>query len=106
MTAREIARDFLFKMNPSGWNGIGDKPNDLDTRIITYKIDDDVELDLSIENIAFEDDEDPEWTTCCELRWCDDGELLEIFSSDSICDEREIAFTIVDCCGRERISFE
>ena len=106
MTAREIARDFLSKMNPSGWNGIGDKPNDLDTRIITYKIDNDVELDLSIENIAFEDDEDHEWTTCCELRWCDDGELLEIFSSDSICDEREIAFTIVDCCGRERISFE
>lgn len=27
MTAREIARDFLSKMNPSGWNGRGYKPD-------------------------------------------------------------------------------
>lgn len=26
MTAREIARDFLSKMNPSGWNGSGNRP--------------------------------------------------------------------------------
>ena len=106
MTAIEIAKDFLSKMNPSKWNGTGDKPSDLDTRIVTYKIDNDTEIDLSIENLAFEDDEEPDWITCCELRWSDDEELLESFSSDSICEEKEIAGAIMDCCGRERISFE
>ena len=30
MTAREIARDFISKMNPCRWNGRGYKPDRLD----------------------------------------------------------------------------
>ena len=27
MTAREIAKDFISKMNPSRWAGVGQKPD-------------------------------------------------------------------------------
>lgn len=40
MTAREIAKDFISTMNPSGWDGIGQKPNDCDGKCqITYQVD-------------------------------------------------------------------
>lgn len=39
MTAREIAEDFISKMNPSRWAGVGQKPDNFDTRIKTYTID-------------------------------------------------------------------
>lgn len=39
MTSREVAEDFIKRMNPSRWNGVGQKPDNFDHRIKTYTID-------------------------------------------------------------------
>ena len=49
MTAREIARDFISKMNPCRWNGRGYKPdtfNDKDQ--IRYHVDGHPEIDVDV----------------------------------------------------------
>lgn len=49
MTAREIARDFISKMNPCRWNGRGYKPdtfNDKDQ--IKYHVDGHPEIDVDV----------------------------------------------------------
>ena len=52
MTAREIAKDFVSTMNPSRWAGVGQKPDNFDTRIKTYTIDGfpEYELDISYDD--------------------------------------------------------
>ena len=77
--ARKIAEDFLSKANPTNWDGVGEQPKELDTRIITYDIDskNDNELDISFEYLdkdAFPDD--PGWTHYCELRDKETGNLM------------------------------
>ncbi len=66
MNAHEIAKDFLDKMNPSRWTGIGEMPSDFDTRIVTYQIDGhpDYELDVSFDYV----DEPEGWMHYCEVR--------------------------------------
>lgn len=71
MTIREIAEDFIKRMNPSGWDGTGNKPNDFDTRIVTYDVDGypGVEMDLHFEEDDFdglEEDNNYEWFTVIE----------------------------------------
>lgn len=39
MTAREIAENFIKTMNPSRWDGVGQKPDDFDMETKTYIID-------------------------------------------------------------------
>lgn len=67
MTAREIARDFLSKMNPSGWNGRGHKPdtfNDKDQ--IKYHVDCHPEIDV---DVYYEYDAgDNSWWHFCDAR--------------------------------------
>lgn len=79
MTAREIAEDFINTMNPSGWDGSGDKPDDFDTGIVTYEINKDAELDVS-----YEYDDDYGWEVCYELRDKVDGELLDITTENDV----------------------
>ena len=47
--AVEIALKHIQKANPSLWNGSSKRPKDFDSRIITYPIDEDTELDVSFE---------------------------------------------------------
>lgn len=67
MTAREIARDFLSKMNPSGWNGRGYKPdtfNDKDQ--VKYHVDGHPEIDV---DVYYEYDAgDNSWWHFCDAR--------------------------------------
>ena len=74
MTAHEIAKDFLDKMNPSRWTGNGEMPNDFDTRIVTYEIDShpDYELDISFDYV----DEPEGWMHYCEVRDKETEELM------------------------------
>lgn len=71
MTIREVAEDFIKRMNPSGWDGTGNKPNYFDTRIVTYDVDGypGVEMDLHFEEDDFdglEEDNNYEWFTVIE----------------------------------------
>ena len=52
----KLQEDFIKRMNPSGWDGTGNKPNDFDTRIVTYDVDGypGVEMDLHFEEDDFD----------------------------------------------------
>lgn len=67
MTAREIARDFLSKMNPSGWNGRGYKPDTFnDKNQIKYHVDGHPEIDV---DVYYEYDAgDNSWWHFCDAR--------------------------------------
>lgn len=67
MTAREIARDFLSKMNPSGWNGIGDKPDTFNNKDhIKYHLDGHHEIEV---DVYYEYDAgDNSWWHFCDVR--------------------------------------
>lgn len=83
MTIREVAEDFIKRMNPSGWNGTGSKPYDiLDDRILTYEIDGcpDIEVD-----IHFEEDES-EWFTVIEGIDKASGDHLGGWWMKNVCD--------------------
>ena len=88
MTIREVAEDFVNRMNPSGLDGTGSKPNDFDTRIVTYDVDGypDYVLDLS-----FNYDPDYLWFVVCEIRDRETEELCEFMSGDSIPNVEELA---------------
>ena len=45
--AVEIAQKHIQQANPSLWNGSSERPKDFDSRIITYPVDEDTELDIS-----------------------------------------------------------
>ena len=52
--AEHIAKDFINKMNPNKWDGVGENPSEFDTRICTYDFGSPyVVLDISFD---FDDD--------------------------------------------------
>lgn len=64
MTVREIAEDFISKMNPSGWDGIGDKPNDFDDKHqLTYQVDGHPDIDVDI-HYEYDSCDDGWWNVC------------------------------------------
>jgi hypothetical protein len=94
MTAHEIAKDFLDKMNPSRWTGVGEMPNDFDARIVTYEIDGhpDYELDISFDYV----DEPEGWMHYCEVRDKETEELMTPMHGDSIHSVMMLETTIKD----------
>ena len=93
--ALEIATKHIQRMNPSHWDGQGEPPEDFDTMICTYSIDDDNELDISFEK-------DPEmggWCHLCELRDKSTEELIDIMSGYTVGSQEAIADTIEELCG-------
>ena len=101
MTAREVAEDFIRKMNPSGWDGSRRKkpPKDFDTRVATYSIDDRPQYNIEI---AYEQDD--EWLIHVVIRDKASGDyLLGIWNCvlDSTDDlEKAIGFVLEDVEGR------
>ena len=75
MTAREIAEDFIKTMNPSRWAGVGQKPDNFDTRIKTYTIDGFHEYEL---DVSYGEDDELGYVVMLEIRWADDGELIYV----------------------------
>lgn len=91
MTSREIAEDFIKRMNPSGWAGVGRKPDNFDTRIVTYTIDGFPEYEL---DISYDEDDEFGYAVMFELRWADDGELIYVLDTQRINSEDAIEFSI------------
>lgn len=66
MTVHDIAEDFIRKMNPSGWNGIGfeNKPKDFcDKYSVTYDVDGYPDIDLDI-HFEYDGCDDGYWYVC------------------------------------------
>lgn len=97
--AEKIAKDYLSKMNPSNWNGIGKMPKDFNTKIATYDIKskNENELDISFEY----DDEEKCWTHYCELRDKATGELMIPLHGYGIDSVNNLVDTIMDICSVE-----
>ena len=67
MKPDEISKAFLHEMNPTNWDGQGEMPAELDTRIMEFTTDmPDVLLDISFE-LCMEDDGTFQWEHYCEL---------------------------------------
>ncbi len=91
MTAREIAEDFIKTMNPSRWAGVGQKPDDFNTRIKTYTIDGFHEYEL---DISYDEDDELGYVVILELRWADDGELIYVLDTQRVNSEDAIEYSI------------
>lgn len=89
-----IAKEHLRRMNPSLWDGTGDRPESFDPIILTHPVDDENELDIS-----FEEDRPGQWIHLCELRDRESEELMEIMSGNGINSEEALAETIRAICG-------
>lgn len=92
--AIEIAKKHIQRTNPSLWNGKDKRPADVDSRIVTYPINRDVELDIS-----FEYEEGDGWLHLCELRDRKTEELVNIMHGYGINSPQNLADTIDDICG-------
>lgn len=92
--AIEIAEKHLQKANPSLWDGQNEAPADFDSRIATYPIDNEIELDIS-----FEYDEEDGWLHLCELRDFTSEEILSIMHGYGINSPQNLADTIEDICA-------
>jgi len=91
--AAEIAQAHIQKANPTLWDGTGNRPADFDSRIATYPIDQDTELDIS-----FEYEKGDGWLHLCELRDKHTGELLELLHGYGIDSPLNLSDTIEDIC--------
>lgn len=90
MTAHEIAKDFIKTMNPSRWAGVGQKPDNFDTRIKTYIVDgfNEYKLDVSY------DEDELGYVAMLEIRWADDGELIYVLNTQRVNSEDAIEYSI------------
>ena len=91
--AISIAQEHIQQANPSLWNGLSEQPIDFDSRIITYPIDGDTELDIS-----FEYEKEDGWLHFCELRDKQTGKLLDFLHGYGIDSPQNLADTIEDIC--------
>lgn len=91
MTAREIAEDFISKMNPSRWAGVGQKPDDFNMETKTYTIDDFFNYEIDI--FYYKNDE-TDCVVMLELRREDNGELIYVIDSQRINSEDTIEYLI------------
>ncbi len=64
MTAREIAKDFVSTMNPSGWDGSGNRPDSTPlNEVLTYHLDEYPEINLDL-HYEYDDLEDQYYHVC------------------------------------------
>lgn len=101
--AEQIAKEFIKEMNPDLWDGTGEKPESLDTRIATYDVnsENNNELDISFELEDNPDTGKKEWTHYCELRDKRNGDLVECLHGYGIDSVPNLTDTILDICRGE-----
>lgn len=98
--AIEIAEDFLKRMNPDGWDGVGKRPKSFDTRIVTYDVGSPYndELDIRFEKEIHPDTGKKEWMHSCELRDKESGDVMIPMHGCGINSVQNLADTIWDIC--------
>ena len=101
--AKEIAEDFIHKMNPTNWDGTGEMPEGFDTKIVTYDIDskNGNELDISFEYLEEDESDVSGWTHYCELRDKETEDLMIPMHGYGINSVQNLIDTIMDVCAEE-----
>lgn len=91
MTAREIAENFIKTMNPSRWDGVGQKPDDFDMETKTYIIDGFYNYKI---DIFYDKNDKLGYVIMLEIRWADDGERIYVYDIQRINSEDAIEHSI------------
>ena len=92
--ANIIANDFFRDMNPTFWNGEGDRPSSFDERIWEYKLSEDDRLDISL----YHSDYDEGWVHCCEIVDDASNTMMEMLTGYGIDSTLNLVDTIMDLC--------
>ena len=93
--AEQIANDFFKDMNPTFWNGQGDKPSTFDERIWECELSEYDDLNISL----YYDDIEEEWVHCCEIVDKQSNEMIEILTGYGIDSYLNLVDTILDICN-------
>ena len=94
MKAEEIARMFLYEMNPVNWDGQGERPAGVDTRTMSFSTDlPDVRLEISLDLVR-EDDGSFQWEHYCELVQESSNTMIECAHGYGINSTQNLADTI------------
>lgn len=92
--ANMIANDFFKDMNPTLWNGEGNKPSTFDERIWEYELSKDDYLDISFYYDFF----GAEWFHCCEIVDKQSDEMTAMLSGCGINSILNLVDTIMNIC--------
>lgn len=92
--ANIIVNDFFRDMNPTFWNGNGDKPQSFDEREWEYDLTNDKRLNICL----YYDDIDKEWVHCCEIVGASDDVVLEMLTGYGIDSTLNLIDTLMDLC--------
>lgn len=93
-TAEKIAKDFLNQMNPEMWDGNGEKPESVNTKILEYDLCEYDLLDISIEY----NNEDKTLEHCCEIVDKKSDLMIEVLHGYGIDSYLNLSDTIEDIC--------
>lgn len=91
--ATRIANEFFNDMNPTLWNGEGDKPESFDERPWQCKIVDGINLE-----ITFAYDEEDGWHHYCDLVYTKDNSSFDLLSGYGIDSKLNVIDTVMDIC--------
>lgn len=90
--ASMIANDFFKQMNPTFWNGEGNKPDTFDERIWESELSEYDDL-----NICLYDD-GTDWVHCCEIVDKQSDTMTEMLTGYGIDSALNLVDTIMDLC--------
>ena len=93
INAMNIAYDFIKNMNPSFWDGNGNKPDSFKDYSRQYSL----TIGINLE-ITFVYDELDGWHHCCDLVYESDNSSFDLLSGDRIDSIINITNTIMDLC--------
>lgn len=90
--AKNIVDAFFKDMNPTFWNGKGNKPKTFREETWEFNLTNDVSLEI----VFAQDDE--EWNHYCDLVYTSSGESFDMLSGHGIDSPLNLVDTIVDLC--------
>ena len=90
--AKNIVDAFFKDINPTFWNGKGNKPKTFREETWEFNLTDDVSLEI----VFTQDDE--EWNHYCDLVYTSSGESFDMLSGYGIDSPLNLIDTIMDLC--------
>lgn len=91
--ATSIVNKFFKDMNPTFWNGEGEKPSSFKVIPWQYPLTDEVNLE-----ITFVCDDEDDWHHCCDLVCSSDNSSFDMLSGYGIDSPLNLIDTIEDLC--------
>lgn len=91
--ANTIVNDFFRDMNPTFWNGNGNKPSTFNEKIWEYPLTEEIHLE-----ITFVYDDVDGWKHCCDLVDTKSNDSVDMLSGYGIDSALNLVDTVMDLC--------